>query len=189
MLTCALFDVMAKVPLNVIRGPFWTSERMMAQELIKDLQAGDLLLLIGAIRVISCSSIWSNRASICRTLASKWYVQGRQNVFGLRKKRWKNHALSTKNTPQRTSRGNLAPLKLRIIKIAVPAPQNLSSSSPHYWIGKNSRPPNSEIFTISDGIKRSSSKPSKNTSMPNNSTAAASNSSIKNSSLFIYTTL
>jgi len=45
MLTCALFDVMAKVPINVIRGPFWTSERLMAQELIKDLHAGDLLLL------------------------------------------------------------------------------------------------------------------------------------------------
>lgn len=45
MITCALFNVLAKVPLNFIRGPFWTSERVMAKELIKELGPGDLLLL------------------------------------------------------------------------------------------------------------------------------------------------
>lgn len=45
MISCALFNVLAKIPVNFIRGPFWSSERVMAKELIKDLGPGDLLLL------------------------------------------------------------------------------------------------------------------------------------------------
>jgi hypothetical protein len=45
MITCALFNVLAKIPINFIRGPFWTPERVMAKELINDLGLGDLLLL------------------------------------------------------------------------------------------------------------------------------------------------
>ena len=45
MLSCALYDVLAKVPINVMWGPYDTSERVMAQELIEDLGPGDLLLL------------------------------------------------------------------------------------------------------------------------------------------------
>lgn len=45
MLSCALFDVLAKIPLNLMWGPYATSERVMAKELIHDLGPGDLLLL------------------------------------------------------------------------------------------------------------------------------------------------
>jgi len=45
MLSCALYDVLAKVPVNVMWGAYDTSERTMAQELIEDLASGDLLLL------------------------------------------------------------------------------------------------------------------------------------------------
>lgn len=45
MLSCALYDVLAKVPINVMWGANDTSERAMAQELIEDLGPGDLLLL------------------------------------------------------------------------------------------------------------------------------------------------
>jgi len=45
MLTCALYDVFSKVPLNLAWGPYDTSERAIALELIKDLGPGDLLLL------------------------------------------------------------------------------------------------------------------------------------------------
>ena len=45
MLSCALYDVLAKTPLNFMWGPYDTSERTMAVELIKDLGPNDLLLL------------------------------------------------------------------------------------------------------------------------------------------------
>jgi hypothetical protein len=45
LLSCALFDVLLKIPLNVMWGPHDSSERVMAQELIEDLGQGDLLLL------------------------------------------------------------------------------------------------------------------------------------------------
>ena len=45
LLSCALFDVLLKIPLNVMWGPHDSSERVMAQELIEDLGPGDLLLL------------------------------------------------------------------------------------------------------------------------------------------------
>jgi hypothetical protein len=40
-----LFDVLAKLPLNYLRAPFNTSERIMALELLEELGPGDLLLL------------------------------------------------------------------------------------------------------------------------------------------------
>lgn len=45
MLSCALFDVLAKIPLNMMWGSYLASERVMAKELIQDLGPGDLLLL------------------------------------------------------------------------------------------------------------------------------------------------
>lgn len=45
MITGVLFDVMAKLPLNYMRAPFNTPEREMALELIREMGAGDLLLL------------------------------------------------------------------------------------------------------------------------------------------------
>jgi len=45
MLSCALYDVLAKIPVNVMWGAYDTSERAVALELIKELGAGDLLLL------------------------------------------------------------------------------------------------------------------------------------------------
>jgi hypothetical protein len=45
MLSCALYDVLAKIPINLIWGPHEASERTMAQELIQELGPGDLLLL------------------------------------------------------------------------------------------------------------------------------------------------
>lgn len=45
MLTCVLFDVQAKIPLNMMWGSHLASERTMATELIQDLGTGDLLLL------------------------------------------------------------------------------------------------------------------------------------------------
>jgi hypothetical protein len=45
MLSCALFDVLAKVPINLMWGANDTSERALAQELTEDLDPGDLLLL------------------------------------------------------------------------------------------------------------------------------------------------
>lgn len=121
MLTCALFDVMAKVPLNVIRGPFWASERMMAQELIKDLNAGDLLVL--------------DRGYPCYKLFFDMIQQGLDFVVRLPKhgmfKAVKTFLASGKRDgivtlfPPKTLLKehpdvNFTPLKLRIIKIAVP---------------------------------------------------------------------
>jgi hypothetical protein len=45
MLSCALYDVLAKVPINVMWGANDISERALAQELTEDLGPGDLLLL------------------------------------------------------------------------------------------------------------------------------------------------
>ena len=45
MLTCALYDVLAKIPIDVVYGPFDSSERDMARLLYKDLDKSDLLLL------------------------------------------------------------------------------------------------------------------------------------------------
>lgn len=45
LLTGALYDVLAKIPLNLMWGAHTSSERNMALELIKDLGEGDLLLL------------------------------------------------------------------------------------------------------------------------------------------------
>jgi hypothetical protein len=45
MITGALFDVLARIPLNYMRAPFNTPEREMARELIKELGPKDLLLL------------------------------------------------------------------------------------------------------------------------------------------------
>jgi len=45
LLSCALFDVLLKIPLNLMWGAHDVSERTMALELIKDLGPGDLLLL------------------------------------------------------------------------------------------------------------------------------------------------
>lgn len=45
LITGALFDVLAKLPVNYVRAPFNTSERYMAMDLIKDLGSGDLVLL------------------------------------------------------------------------------------------------------------------------------------------------
>ncbi|MDH4319428.1 MAG: transposase [Desulfobulbaceae bacterium] len=45
MLTCALYDGFSKIPLNLAWGPYGSSERAIALELIKDLGPGDLLLL------------------------------------------------------------------------------------------------------------------------------------------------
>lgn len=45
MLTGVLFDVLAKIPLNYIRAPFYASERDLARELLQDLGPGDLLLV------------------------------------------------------------------------------------------------------------------------------------------------
>ena len=45
MLTCVLYDVLAKIPLDFVYGSFATSERDMARLLYKDLKKGDLLLM------------------------------------------------------------------------------------------------------------------------------------------------
>jgi hypothetical protein len=45
LLSCALFDVLLKIPLNLMWGAYDVSERTMALELTKDLGPGDLLLL------------------------------------------------------------------------------------------------------------------------------------------------
>lgn len=45
MITGVLFDVLAKIPLNYMRAPFFTPEREMALALIQELGPGDLLLL------------------------------------------------------------------------------------------------------------------------------------------------
>jgi hypothetical protein len=45
MLTCVLYDVLAKIPLDAVYGPFATSERTMARLLYKDLEKRDLLLM------------------------------------------------------------------------------------------------------------------------------------------------
>lgn len=45
MLSCALYDVLAKIPINVMWGPYDSSERTLAEELVEDLTPGDLLLL------------------------------------------------------------------------------------------------------------------------------------------------
>jgi hypothetical protein len=45
MLACALYDVLVKIPLDVVHGPFTSSERDMARLLYKDLAKSDLLLL------------------------------------------------------------------------------------------------------------------------------------------------
>ena len=44
-LVCTLYDVLAKVPVDVIWGPCRTSERVMARQLYGELGAGDVLLL------------------------------------------------------------------------------------------------------------------------------------------------
>jgi len=45
MITGVLFDVLAKLPINYMRAPCHTPAREMAQELIKELGPGDLLVL------------------------------------------------------------------------------------------------------------------------------------------------
>ena len=45
MLSCALYDVLAKIPISLMWGKGDTSERALAQELAEDLNPGDLLLL------------------------------------------------------------------------------------------------------------------------------------------------
>jgi len=45
MLTGVLFDVLAKIPLNYSRAPFYASERHLARQLIKELGPGDLALV------------------------------------------------------------------------------------------------------------------------------------------------
>ena len=45
MVTGVLFDVLAKLPINYMRAPYYTSEREMAKALLADLGPGDLLLL------------------------------------------------------------------------------------------------------------------------------------------------
>jgi hypothetical protein len=45
MITSALYDVLAKIPLNYMRAPFNTPERDMAMVLLEDLMPGALLLL------------------------------------------------------------------------------------------------------------------------------------------------
>ncbi|MGD9505602.1 MAG: transposase [Syntrophobacteraceae bacterium] len=45
LLTCVLYDVLAKIPLNVVYGSFTTSERSMAKLLCEDLGESDLLLM------------------------------------------------------------------------------------------------------------------------------------------------
>lgn len=44
-LVCTLYDVLAKVPIDVIWGPGRTSERLMARQFYGDLGPGDLVLL------------------------------------------------------------------------------------------------------------------------------------------------
>ena len=162
----------------------------MAQELIKDLQAGDLLLLD---RGYPCYKLFFDMVQqgvdFVVRLPQNGMFKAVKTFLASGKRDGKITLYPPKALFKKHPDGNFAPLKLRIIKVSIPgSPKAPHPHHTHYWIGKNSRPPNSEIFTISDGIKRSFSKPLKSTSMPNNSTAAASNSSIKNSSLFIYTT-
>jgi hypothetical protein len=45
MLVCTLYDVLAKIPINGMWGPYRASERTMAQSLYEELGAGDLLLM------------------------------------------------------------------------------------------------------------------------------------------------
>jgi hypothetical protein len=45
MLTCVLYDVLAKIPLDAVYGSFAASERTMARLLYKDLKRSDLLLM------------------------------------------------------------------------------------------------------------------------------------------------
>ena len=44
MLVCTLFDVLAKIPENVVWGPYCASERAMLELLYENLEPGDLLL-------------------------------------------------------------------------------------------------------------------------------------------------
>lgn len=44
-LLCAMFDVLAKIPINMMWGAYASSERTMAMELIAEIGPGDLLLL------------------------------------------------------------------------------------------------------------------------------------------------
>lgn len=45
MLACALYDVLVKIPIDVVYGPFASSERDLARLLYKDLEKTDLLLM------------------------------------------------------------------------------------------------------------------------------------------------
>lgn len=45
LITAVLFDVLAKLPINFVRGPFNTPERDLAMELLEDLGPGDLLIM------------------------------------------------------------------------------------------------------------------------------------------------
>ena len=121
MLTCALFDVMAKVPLNVIRGPFRVSERMMAQELIKDLHAGDLLLLD---RGYPCYKLFFDMVQqgidFVVRLPQNGMFKAVKTFLASGKRDGKIKLYPPKTLLKEHPDVNFAPLKLRIIKVSIP---------------------------------------------------------------------
>jgi len=123
-LVCTLYDVLAKVPVNVIWGPSRASERVLARRLYGELGAGDLMLLD---RGFPCGEIlWDladQQADVLVRLPKSGLFEAVRAALG----HGRDDALVTLEPPaslrrERAQAGLPAPLPLtlRVVRVAAP---------------------------------------------------------------------
>lgn len=119
MITAVLFDVLAKLPINFIRGPYNTPERELALRLISDLGPGDLLILDRGFPayLLFLEIIRQGVELLVRLPKNGKFKQVKDFL-----KSGKSDALITLHPPKAVLKEHpdLAPLTLRVLKVKLP---------------------------------------------------------------------
>jgi hypothetical protein len=119
MITAVLFDVLAKLPINFVRGPFNTPERDLAMELLDDLSPADLLIMDRGF-----PAYWLFHEIIERGIEFlvRLPKDGKFKEVGTFLKSRKRDGLVTLKPPKDLLKEHpeLLPLTLRVLKIRLP---------------------------------------------------------------------
>ena len=121
MLTGVLFDVLAKIPLNYSRAPFYDSERHLARELLQDLGPGDLLLLDrGYPGYEMFQAIIKQGVEFLVRLPKDGLFKEAQEFLAQGKRDGKIMVSPPKKLLRENPHGNYPPLNLRIVVVSLP---------------------------------------------------------------------
>ena len=121
MITGVLFDVLAKIPANFMRGPFWINERAMALELVNDLGPGDLLILDrGYPGYVMFRAMIKQGVDFLVRLPKDGLFKEATEFLALGKRDGKITIHPTKNVLKKHPGEELPPLTLRIVRVSIP---------------------------------------------------------------------